>query len=143
MNRTSLRNLEEPCALLVRQLAAELESPFNTVDASFLGFAFGAVDRVDPRMTQTHCNSLQGPTLASRVQRNRHRRSGAERCQEQVIRRGARIGAADGTRLVGKEPVRACFHSLREPRGHAANNHCPFTRWDTLIRHSGLLPVDA
>ena len=40
-------------------------------------FAFSAVHGVHPRMTQAHRDVLQGPTFASRVQRDRHRCSGA------------------------------------------------------------------
>jgi hypothetical protein len=77
VNRTSLRDFEEPCALLVSQLAGELETPFNALDVSFLCFAVSAIHGVHPRMTQVHRDVLQGPTLASRVQRDSHRRSGS------------------------------------------------------------------
>ncbi len=110
-----MRDLEKPCALLVSQVAAELKPPLDAVDVPFFRSAFGAVYGVHPRMTQAHRDVLQRPTFASRVQRDRHRCSSAQRGQEQIIRRKPCIGAAKGERLVGNEPVRACFHSLREP----------------------------
>ena len=72
-----MRDVEQPCALLVGQLAGELELPLNAVDVSFFRFAFSAVHGVHPRMTQAHRDVLQRPTFVSRVQRDRHRRSGS------------------------------------------------------------------
>jgi hypothetical protein len=54
VNRTSRRDLEELRALLVGQLAVELEPPLNWGDVSFFRFAFSAVNGVDPRVTQEH-----------------------------------------------------------------------------------------
>jgi hypothetical protein len=109
-----MRDLEEPGALLVGQLPAELKLPLNSLDVSFFRVAFSAVNGVHSRMTQAHRDVLQRPTFPSRVQRDRHRRSRSQRSQEQIIRRGSCIGAAKGERLVGNKPVRARFHSLRE-----------------------------
>ena len=77
MDRTSLRDLEEPCTLLFRQLSTEVERPLDAVDVALRCFAFSAIHGVHPRMTQAHRDVLQGPTFSSRVQRDRHRRSGS------------------------------------------------------------------
>ena len=72
MDWTPLRNLQEPGSLLAGQLSRELKPPVDSIDVALFRFAFRAVHGVDPRVTKAHRYSLQRPTLASRVQRDRH-----------------------------------------------------------------------
>ena len=51
MNRAALRDLEEPVALLLTQVAGELKRPLNAVDVAVLRLAFRAIRGVHPRMT--------------------------------------------------------------------------------------------
>jgi hypothetical protein len=136
MNRTSLRDLKKSCALLARQLAADLKPPLNAVDVPFFRVALRAVDCMDPRMTQSDPEGLQRPAFASRVQRDSHRRSGAQSSQQQIIRVRACISPAKGNRLVCAESVRARFNRLRESRRQTANCDNTPARKRILILHS-------
>jgi hypothetical protein len=72
MHRASTGDLEKPCALIVRQRAAELETPLDAIQVALFRLAFSAIDGVDPEIPHLHSYVLERPTFASRVQRNRH-----------------------------------------------------------------------
>ena len=78
MDGASLGDLDQAGPLLTRQVADELEVPFDPVDPPFPGLALRAVGGVDLRVPKTNRDLLERPALSSRVQRDRHRRSGTE-----------------------------------------------------------------
>src|SRR5262249_26869687 len=77
VHRASIRHLQEPRALLFVQRAADGYFPLDAIKHAFLGLALGAVDGVDLRVFELDRNTLERPLLASRIQRERHRRSGS------------------------------------------------------------------
>jgi len=82
-------------------------------------------------MPQTDLHVVEGPLLPSRVQRDGHRRSGAEGTEEQVVRTGAGIGAAVGQRLVRQETMATDCDLLRKPG--CAPTHQHHTGFERLI----------
>ena len=100
VHRASLRDIEESCALIFGQLPGEFETPVDAIDMPLFGLAFGTVDGVDPEIPQIDADLLKWPILASRIQRDRHRRSTAERRDQQLVGSWARISAAKFKRLV-------------------------------------------
>src|SRR2546426_10433310 len=80
-------------------------------------------------MPQSDRDVVQGPVLPSRVQRDGHRRSGAEGTEEEVVRTGAGIGAAVGYRLVRQETMATDCDLLRKPgRAPTHQHHTGFER---------------
>ena len=77
MDRASMRDLEQPYTLILRQLSDKFETPLNAIYVSLFRLAFSAIDRVDPEIPQMNCYLMERPALAPRVQRDRHRRSTA------------------------------------------------------------------
>src|SRR5881628_2215130 len=78
MHRTLVGDLEHLRALLLRQLAGHGNLPLDAIEQGSLGLALGAVLSMDPRMPEANRHACQRPALPSRIQRDRHRRSGAE-----------------------------------------------------------------
>ena len=72
MHRASLRDLEQPCSLILRQLSGELETALDAIYVSFIGLAFSAINSVNPEVPQIDNDVLKSPSFASRIQRDRH-----------------------------------------------------------------------
>src|ERR1043166_6936701 len=99
----ALGDLDQPRLLLFAERALQLDLTLDAVELALLGLAVRAVLGVDLRVLEAHRDGLQRPLLASRVQRERHRRSGAERGQQQVVGIGAGAVTAVLDGLVGHQ----------------------------------------
>ena len=128
MNRTHLRDLEQSRTLCRREVSLELQRPLDTIKSSRLRLAFRAVCGVNPGVLKSDGHFLQRSLLSSRVQRDRHRRSTAQRSQEEVVRRGAGIGAAVRNRFVCRETMVTRRDRLGESLCGAPNGHSRFVR---------------
>lgn len=96
--------------------AVNLDVPLRIVYAVPSGNQVSCADTVllEAEAAATEARESVRPVLAKAPGDDRHRCSGAQGGQEQIIWRRPSICAAKGERLVCNEPVRACFHSLRE-----------------------------
>src|SRR5437773_1565498 len=100
VHRTHVGDLSEPPALLLGQPTGQHELALDLVELALLGLAVGAVRGVDPGVREAHGDAVERPALLSRIQRERHGRSGAEGDQQIVVGRRAGVGAAVGDGLV-------------------------------------------
>src|SRR5580700_12063330 len=66
---------------------------------------------------------FQWPTFAPRVERDGHRRAGAERGQKKIVGRRPGIGPAGSDRFVALETVRPDFNFLSKSCSAAADNY--------------------
>jgi hypothetical protein len=123
MDRAALGDLHDALLLVGGQRSSELDSPLYTVEIPFFRFAFGAIHGVNPVVTQVDGDLIESPSLPSRIQRDRHRRSRAQRRNQQLIRRGPGIPAAKLNRLVAGQVVRARRHHLGQFGCDAANGY--------------------
>src|SRR6266852_9578714 len=96
MDGAARGDLPESLTLLVAQIAAQEKLEVDRRDLPLPGIAREA--RLDP---------VHGPALAFGIQPNREHRSGAERGEQRLRRRGPGILAAAVHGLVDEEPVRA------------------------------------
>src|SRR6266699_7328377 len=88
----------------------------------------GAVVRVDPRVAEPNRHARQRPRLPSRIQRDRHGRSSAERCKQQLVGSRAAIGPTRRDRFIGGQPMAPGGDLLRESR------RAPAHRYHALLR---------
>src|SRR6266699_760057 len=65
---------------------------------------------------------LERPGLTARIKRNRHRRAGAERCQEKIVRRRPGTCSAESHRFIACETMCTDFNFLGEPSRAAADD---------------------
>ena len=128
MNRTHLRDLEQSRTLCNREASLELQRPLDTIKSSRLRLAFRAVCGVNPGVLKSDGHFLQRSLLSSRVQRDRHGRSTAQRSQQEIVRRGTGIGAAVRNRFVCRETMVTRRDRLRESLCDAPNGHSRFVR---------------
>ncbi len=56
MDRAFVCNLQQFGALFVRQRAYKMNVAFDSIEHSFLGFAFGAIGGVNFRVTKMDCH---------------------------------------------------------------------------------------
>src|SRR5947208_11506064 len=127
MDRTLVGDLEQPDALLLRKLAGDRDLALDPIEHALCGFTFCAVVGVDPRMAQANRHAADWPPFPSRIQRDRHRRSGAEGCQQQIVRPEPPVGPSGGHRLVGDQ--------ARTPRGDLLGESVS----PAMHEHDGLL----
>ncbi len=85
-------------------------------EAGVLVLAGEAVLGVDAVVLQLDRHPLDRPLLALRVQEDRHCGAGAERAEQQLVRRRALVGAPDVRRLVRDDHLAARHHLLLEVR---------------------------
>jgi hypothetical protein len=107
MDGTQLGDLEQPRSLSAIEIAVELQRPFHAIEPPGFRFALRAISRMNSGMRQTNGDTTQRPTLSSRVQRDRHRRSTTKGGQQKIVWCGTGIRAAMRDRFVGDQPVRA------------------------------------
>src|SRR5438094_164224 len=74
-------------------------------------------------------HALERPPFPSRIQRDGHRRSGAEGGQQQIVRAGPAVGPTGGDGLVGDEPVAPDGDLLDESLRAAAHDHQALLQW--------------
>jgi hypothetical protein len=129
MHRAHLGDLQQSGSLRLVQCPGELEGPIHAIQLSCFRFALGTVGCMNPGMPQPDDDVLERPSLSSRVQRDRHRRSTAECRKQEVVRSWAGIGAAVRDRFVRGQAMRAGRDLLGEPESRTANDDF------CLVRH--------
>src|SRR2546425_9417957 len=134
MNRTLVGDLEQPGALLLRKLAGDGDLALDPIEHALCGFTFGAVVGVNPRMAQANRHAADRPPFPSRIQRDRHGRSGAEARQQQVVRPEPPVGPSGGHRLVGDQAMTPRGDLLGESVPPATPDHYGLL---VLIHHAG------
>ena len=72
MNGTSVRNLHKLGPLLISKRPSEVNLPLDSVDLTFFGLAFSAVDRVNFRVVQGNGHALEWPSSSAGIKRDRH-----------------------------------------------------------------------
>src|SRR3989441_7481752 len=134
MDRALVGDLEQPGTLLLRKFAGDRDLALDPIEHALCGFTFGAVVGVDPRMAQANRHAADRPPFPSRIQRDRHGRSGAEARQQQIVRPEPPVGPSGGDRLVGDQAVTPCGDLLDESVPPATHDHDGLLVW---IDHAG------
>src|SRR5437660_1611678 len=134
MDRTPVGDLEQPGALLLRKVAGDRDLALDPIEHALCGFTFGAVVGVDPRMAQANRHAANRPPFPSRIQRDRHGRSGAEARQQQVVRPEPPVGPSGGHRLVGDQAMTPRCDLLGESVSPTMHDHDRLLVW---IDHAG------
>jgi hypothetical protein len=129
MHRTHLGDLQESGPLFSSQRSRKPKSPLHQIELPGLRLTFRTVDRMNSGMPQPHYDVLERPALASRVQRDRHRRSTAKCRKQEVVRSRAGIGAAVRDRFVRGQAMRAGRDLLGEFESRAANDDFCLVRY--------------
>ena len=122
VNRALVRNFQEPRALFCRQRSGELDESLDLVEHSFLGLAFGTINRVNLRVPQRNGDSFQRPSLATRVHGHCHGRATSECGQQKIVGGRSRPGPSGGNRFIGRQPMRTCRDLLGESDTVAADD---------------------
>src|SRR5262249_49684568 len=107
-----LSDFDQPPALLVVEVAFEGDGAVDPVDHSGLGFAFGAIDRVNPVVPEADLCPGQRPLMAIGVKTESHRGAGTERREQELVGTWAAVEPAPDCRLVRDEPMRAGYNFL-------------------------------
>ena len=118
------------------QRSRELHGPLHTIEPSCFRLALCAVGRVDSGVPEPNDHLLERPRLSSRVQRNRHRRSTAQRGEQEVVRSRTCISAAVRYRFVRDKTMRARRDLLGEAEPRSTNDDFRFVR-HIVSRHIG------
>jgi len=105
MDRTLVGDLEQFGTLLPFKLADDRDLPLDPIEHALFRLTFGAVVGVDPRVAEANGHARERPPLPSRIQRDGHGGSGAERRQQEVVRSRPAVGPTRGHGLVGDQPV--------------------------------------
>jgi hypothetical protein len=79
MHGTLIGNIQEPGALLARQISAEVNFAFNLIERYIFTFAIRAIRGVNFGVTKMNDYIFQRPRFAVRVQRHGHRCARSER----------------------------------------------------------------
>jgi hypothetical protein len=72
MNGTSIRNLHKLGPLVVSKRPGKVNLALDSVDLSFFGLAFSAVDRVNFRVIQGNGHVLEWPASSAGIKGDRH-----------------------------------------------------------------------
>ena len=86
MHGTHVRDLKQSLALRIVERSGQFDPSFDVIDAPDPGFAFGAIFRMALLVAQMHGDTLEAPLLPVGVHPERHRRTGPQRRQQQVVR---------------------------------------------------------
>jgi len=106
VHRTLVGDFHQSLALIGVERALHRNYTVELIEHAGLGFAFGAVFRVDPAVAQRHRHPVKRQQFAIGIHPHRNRGAGAEPGQHIVIRPRAAIRAADRDRLVGEQMMR-------------------------------------
>lgn len=128
MNRTHLRDFQQSVTLRPVEVSLELQGPLDPIEPTRFRLALRAIHCVNPEMLQSNCYFFQHPLLSSRVQRNRHGCSTAQRRQQKIVRRRAGISSAVRNRFVSSETMAAGEDLLREATAGSSNYDFRFVR---------------
>src|SRR2546429_3831317 len=107
MDRTFIRDLQQPPALLRIERAAQRDGALDAVDHPFLGLAILAIGGVDSPMAKLDRHPLERQRLALGIESKRHGRAGSQPRQHKVAGARAAVEAAYADRLLGQEVMRA------------------------------------
>src|SRR5205823_3676325 len=147
MDRTLVGDLERLESLLLGEVPIKGDLALDPIEHALPGLTLGAVFRVNPRVAQPHRHARERPLCPSRIQRDGHGGSGAQRRQEQIIGSGTAIGATGGHGLVGDQSVAPEGDLLDESQRAAAHDHEALLRWIdhdvTSLSQDGDLPPPA
>ena len=72
MNGTPVRNLHKLGPLLVTKRPGKVNLPLDSVDLTFFGLAFSAVNRVNFRVVQGNGYAFEWPSSSAGIKRDRH-----------------------------------------------------------------------
>src|SRR5438876_770072 len=87
-------------------------------------------------MTKIHSHCLKRPVLSPRVQRDRHRGSSPEGCQQKVIRRRTLVCASIIHGLIGRQLVPSRNDFLNEARGLTVHDDSSLMFLFSVVTHS-------
>src|SRR5579864_1279211 len=73
MDRALVCNLQQLGSLFLRQRPGKMNVAFDSIEHSFLGFAFTAIGGVNLRVSQMDRNFLERPCFAAGIHRHGHR----------------------------------------------------------------------
>jgi len=132
MDRTLVSDLEYLGALLFPELAGDRDLPLDPIEHALLGLTFGAVVGVDPRVAEANRHAGQRPPFPSRIQRDGHGGSGAERHQQQILRLGPAVSPTACNGLVGDQPMAPGGDLLRKSLHAPAYDH---RAWFGFVDH--------
>ena len=88
-------------------VALEADHTIDVVDLAFFGLALRAIAGVDFLMPKPDLDPLQRDLLVVGVKPHGHRRAGAERREQEIVRSRSAVEPAGLDRLIGQQPVRA------------------------------------
>ena len=123
MHRALVRDLQQPPTLLLVERAEQLYLALDPVEPRRLRLARVAVGGVHPRVAQSDRDCFEWPLLTARIHAYRHRRTGAQSGEQEVVGVGTHVGPACRDRLVAEEPVAPRDDLLHEARGATADHH--------------------
>lgn len=126
MNRTFVRNLQQPGSLPIGQRPREADVPLNAVEHAFPRFAIGAIRGVDFRVTQMNRDFFERPGFAPGVHRHGHGSARTQSGEQKVVGSRPSVRAACGRGFVRTKKMRARVNLLRESRGASADNHASY-----------------
>src|SRR5262249_25571496 len=95
MDRTFVRDLQKPPALLRIEGAVERDGALDAIDLPFLGPATLTTGGVDSPVAKLDCPPLERQRLALGIESKRHGRAGSEPRQHQVVGTRTAVEAAD------------------------------------------------
>ena len=81
MHRATIRNPQNILALLVGEIAAQLQAAFDAIDAPFAAVAMLTVFGVNFIVLQAHADAGEIELLAGGIHAYGHRRTGSQCCQ--------------------------------------------------------------
>src|SRR5260370_13021645 len=116
MHRAAICDLQQPVALLFRQLAEKRDLAINAVDHRAMLFAMFAVSCVAFRMRQGGPYFSQRPSFAVRIHTKRHVGARSQCGQQVLVRVGACVVTANILRLIRQELMRADSYGLAQTR---------------------------
>jgi hypothetical protein len=115
MNWAPVGDAQQPGALLLRELTRNGDLLLDPIALPRLQVGSRWVGLMDPGASEANRHAGQSPSLPSRIQRDRHGGSGAQRDQQKVVRSGPAVSPTGGQWLVRDQPVRARRDLLHEP----------------------------
>jgi hypothetical protein len=123
MDWASVRHVEEPGALLVRERTTEVNVAFDAIEFSIFGFAIGAIGGMVLGVTKVDGHFFERPGFAACVHAHSHRSARAQGSQQKIVRGRSRVRAACASRLIDNEAVPPGLNFLRESTGAAEDDH--------------------
>jgi hypothetical protein len=105
MDRTLVRDFQEPLTLLIGQIAHQHDLPLDLINQSFFDFAAEAILGMDLPMHQSDSYVFQGPSFPVGIDTQSNASARTERCDEEFVWIRTGIAAANFNRFVCLEPM--------------------------------------